>query len=68
MVYRSQTLKSEVRCEINTHDRNRGGTHIGGQEVTDVRVTGKEESPRLCSSPLATNHSFANARNRGRVA
>lgn len=46
----------EVRCEANTL-----GARAGGKEVTDVRVTGKEESPDF--SPLAINHHFTNVTN-----
>lgn len=46
----------EVRCEANTL-----GARAGGKEVTDVRVTGKEESPDF--SPLAINHHFTTVTN-----
>lgn len=39
-------LRSQkVRREVNTVNRNKGGATTGGNVVTNVRVTGKEESP-----------------------
>lgn len=39
-------LRSQkVRREVNTVNRNKRGATTGGNVVTNVRVTGKEESP-----------------------
>lgn len=47
----------EVRYEASTDDRNKGGISRGGKEVTNVRITGKEEIAQTslqssCHKPL----------------